>query len=125
MAYQPIDPFRNPTPEREERMPLDNELQPDPMLDERGPSATKVMMFAVAAAALLGALFYGLNGSSVNQAGTEPAPRTAQTRPATPSAPPGTRDVTPRANTEPGTTTGAAPARPLPATPQTDNPGAK
>jgi hypothetical protein len=33
------------------------------------------------------------------------------------------RDVTPKANTAPGTTTGAAPTRP--AQPQTDNPGTK
>lgn len=125
MAYQPTDPYRASLSEEEIRRQarLDNELQPDPMLDERGPSGTKVAMFAVAIAVMLGALFYGLNNTSVNQAGTEPASRTAQTEPAQPSTPPGMRDVTPKANTAPGTTTGAAPARP--AQPQTDNPGAK
>jgi len=125
MAYQPTDPYRASLSEEEIRRQarLDNELQPDPMLDERGPSGTKVAMFAVAIAVMLGALFYGLNNTSVNQAGTEPASRTAQTEPANPSAPAGMRDVTPKANTAPGTTTGAAPARP--AQPQTDNPGAK
>lgn len=128
MAYQPTDPYRASLSEEEIRRQarLDNELQPDPMLDERGPSGTKVAMFAVAIAVMLGALFYGLNNTSVNQAGTEPAARTAQTEPAKPSAPPGMRDVTPKANNAPGTTTGAAPARPAqPAQPQTDNPGAK
>jgi len=128
MAYQPTDPHRAPLSEeeiaRQMRLnSLDNEIQPDPMLDEGGPSGTKVAMFAVAIAVVLGALFYGLNNTSVNQAGTEPSSRTAQTQPANPAAPPGMRDVTPKANTEPGTTTGAAPARP--AQPQTDNPGAK
>lgn len=125
MAYQPTDPYRASLSEDEIRRQarLDNELQPDPMIEESGPSGTKVAMFAVAIAVVLGALFYGLNNTSVNQAGTEPSSRTAQTEPAKPSAPPGMRDVTPKANTAPGTTTGAAPTRP--AQPQTDNPGTK
>ena len=134
MAYQPTDPYRAPLTEeeiaRQARLnSLDNEIQPDPMLDDSGPSGTKVAMFAVAIAVVLGALFYGLNNTGVNQAGTEPSARTAQTQPASPAAPPGMRDVTPKANSEAGTTTGAAPARPAtppqPATPPTDNPGAK
>ena len=130
MAYQPTDPYRASLSEDEIRRQarLDNELQPDPMIEESGPSGTKVAMFAVAIAVVLGALFYGLNNTSVNQAGTEPSAKTAQTQPATPSAPPGMRDVTPKANSEPGTTAGAAPARPAapsPSAPKTDNPGAK
>jgi hypothetical protein len=135
MAYQPTDPYRAPLSEeeiaRQQRLSsLDPEIQPDPMLDEGGPSGTKVAMFAVAIAVVLGALFYGLNNTSVNQAGTDQGARTAQTQPANPApaAPPGMRDVTPKANSEPGTTTGAAPARPAapsPSTSQTDNPGAK
>ncbi len=125
MAYQPTDPYRASLSEDEIRRQarLDNELQPDPMIEESGPSGTKVAMFAVAIAVVLGALFYGLNNTSVNQAGTEPSSRTAQTEPAKPSAPTGMRDVTPKANTAPGTTTGAAPTRP--AQPPTDNPGTK
>jgi hypothetical protein len=69
-------------------------------------------MFAVAIAVVLGALFYGLNNTTVNQAGTSPESRTAQTQPANPAAPPGMRDVTPRTNNQPGTTTGAATNRP-------------
>ena len=128
MAYQPTDPYRAPLSEeeiaRQARLnSLDNEIQPDPMLDEGGPSGAKVAMFAVAIAVVLGALFYGLNNTSVNQAGTDQGARTAQTERTNPSAPPGMRDVTPKSNSQPGTTTGAAPAKP--ATPQTDNPGAK
>ena len=125
MAYQPTDPFRTPQEEEVRRQArLDNQLQPDPMLDDSGPSGMKVAMFAAAIALILGALFYGLNNSSVNQAGTDTGSRTAQTQPANPA---------PKANTEPGTTTGAAPARPAtpspaapsPAAPQTNNPGTK
>ena len=91
---------------------LDNELQADPELAEGPASGAKVAMFAVAIAVVLGAVFYGLNNTSVNQAGTTPPSQTAQqTQPANPAAPPGMRDVTPRNNSEPGTTTGAAPAR--------------
>jgi hypothetical protein len=129
MAYQPTDPYRAPLTDdelaRQARLnSIDNDIQPDPMLDEGGPSGGKVAMFAVAIAVVLGALFYGLNNTSVNQASTDQGARTAQTQPANPAAPPGMRDVTPKANTEPGTTTGAAPARPAapsPTTPQTDS----
>ncbi|MFO1108260.1 MAG: hypothetical protein U1E61_03640 [Bradyrhizobium sp.] len=131
MTYQTNNPYRAPLTDEEAARQarlnsLETESQPDPMLDESGPSGTKVAMFAVAIAVVLGALFYGLNHSAVNQAGTEPSTTTAQTQPANPVAPPGMRDVTPKANTAPGTTTGMAPARPAqPATPRTDNPGAK
>ena len=81
---------------------LDNELQPDPELAEGPASGAKIAMFAVAIAVVLGAVFYGLNNTSVNQATTSPASQTAQTQPANPAAPPGMRDVTPRANSEPG-----------------------
>lgn len=123
MANQPIpnDPYRASDPyranlsddeiRRQARLTsLDNELQADPELAEGPANGGKIAMFAVAIALVMGALFYGLNNTSVNQAGTTPAGQTAQTIP--PTAPPGMRDVTPRANTEPGTTTGAAPARP-------------
>jgi hypothetical protein len=107
------DPYGSPLPgdqlRRQER--LDNELQIDPELAEGPASGGKIAMFAVAVALVLGAVFYGLNNSSINQAGTSStAQNTAQTSP--PAAPPGMRDVTPRANTEPGVTTGAAPATP-------------
>ena len=122
MAYQPTDPYRAPMSDEEIRRQarlnsLDNEFQPDPELDEGPASGSKIAMFAVAIAVVMGALFYGLNNTSVQQAGTEPNAQTAQTNPA---APPGMRDVTPKSNSAPGMTTGAAPARP-----QTDNAGSK
>jgi hypothetical protein len=129
MAYQPNpnDPYRASVSDDEFRRQarlnsLDNELQPDPELAEGPPSGGKVAMFAIAIAVVLGAVFYGLNNTSVNNAGTSDTTKTAQTQPATPGAPPGMRDVTPKANSESGTTTGAAPARPAtPAAPA--NPG--
>ena len=124
MAYQPNpnDPYRAGLSEEEIRRQarlnsLDNESQPDPALSEGSPSGAKVAMFAVAIAVVLGALFYGLNNTTVNQAGTTPPNQTAQTTPANPAAPPGMRDVTPRANSEPGTTTGAATNSPTPPNP--------
>ena len=132
MAYQPTDPYRAPMSDEEIRRQarlnsLDNEFQPDPELEEGPASGAKVAMFAIAIAVVMGALFYGLNNTSVQQAGTEPSAKTAQTQPANPAAPPGMRDVTPKStNSQPGTTTGAAPARPAtpPAAPA-DNAPAK
>ena len=119
MAYQPNpnDPYRASLSEDEFRRQarlnsLDNELQPDPELAEGPASGGKVAMFAIAIAVVLGAVFYGLNNTSVKNAGTSETTKTAQTQPATPGAPPGMRDVTPKANNDSGMTTGAAPARP-------------
>src|SRR6202163_727013 len=115
MAYErnPDDPYRPNLADDEYRRSarLDNELQPDPELAEGPASGGKVAMFAVAIALVLGAIFYGLNNTTINQAGTSStAQNTSQTSP--PATPPGMRDVTPRANTNQGMTTGAAPARP-------------
>ena len=117
MTYNPNDPYRANLSEdelgRQARLNrLDNELQADPELAEGPASGGKVAMFAIAIAVVLGAVFYGLN-TSVNNAGTSETAKTAQTQPATPAAPPGMRDVTPKANSEPGMTTGAAPSRPM------------
>jgi hypothetical protein len=117
MAYQPNpnDPYRSDLADDDIRRQarLDNELQVDPELAEGPPSGGKIAMFAVAIAVVLGAVFYGLNNSSINQGGTtSTAQNTAQTSP--PVAPPGMRDVTPRANSEPGMTTGAAPGNTRP-----------
>ena len=70
---------------------------------------SKIALFVVAVALVLGALFYGLNNT--HEASSTPPARSAQTQ-TSPQAPPGMRDVTPRANTQPGMTTGAAPAQP-------------
>jgi hypothetical protein len=81
-------------------------------------NGAKIGLVAVALVLLMGAVFYGVSHSNVNEAGNTPSTQTAQTQPGAPAAPPGMRDVTPRApNTDPGTTTGAAPKQPAP--PQT------
>jgi hypothetical protein len=120
MAYNPDDPYRSNLTDDEVRRQarLDNELQSDPELAEGPASSGKVAMFAIAIAVVLGAVFYGLNNSTINQAGTS---STAQNTPpsSSSSSPTGMRDVTPKSNNEPGTTTGAAPARPQ--SPPTDN----
>lgn len=109
----PNDPYRAPLTDGDisRQTRIDNDLQVDPELAEGPASGGKIAMFAVAVAVVLGAVFYGLNNSSINQAGTSStAQNTTQTSP--PAAPPGMRDVTPRANTAPGVTTGAAPTSP-------------
>src|SRR6185295_5090215 len=95
MAYQPNpnDPYRAGLSEDEMRHQarlnsLDNELQADPELAEGPASGAKVAMFALAIAVVLGAVFYGLNNTTVNNAGTSPPSQTAQqTQPANPTAP--------------------------------------
>ncbi|HEX3862400.1 MAG TPA: hypothetical protein VHY35_11970 [Stellaceae bacterium] len=111
--FRTTDQFRKPL--------LDNELQPDPTLAEGPASSSRIAIFAVGIAVVLGAVFYGLNNTSINHANTaqtavptSTAQNTAQPSPT--AAPPGMRDVTPHANTAPGVTTGAAPAT-KPATP--------
>lgn len=121
MAHQPNlnDPFQSDLSDDQmhRKTRLDNELQVDPELEEGPASGGKIAMFAVAIALVLGAAFYGLNNTSMNPAGTGqnatgPANQsTAQT--STRQAPAGMRDVTPRYNTDPGTTVGAAPAKPV------------
>jgi hypothetical protein len=117
MAYQrnPDDPYRPNDPYRADEFRdaarLDDELQADPELAEGRASGGRIAMFAVAVALILGAVFYGLNNSSINPAGTaSTAQNTTQSSP--PATPPGMRDVTPGANNDQGMTTGAAPSRP-------------
>jgi hypothetical protein len=81
------------------------QVKPEPA---EGPTRGAKIVIAAAVALIVGAVFYGLNNSSVHQAGTS---STAQNT-SPPPAPSGMRDVTPRANTQPGMTTGAASARP-------------
>ena len=109
------DPYRSNFADDPQRRAarLDNELQPDPELAEGPASGGKIAMFAIAVALVLGAVFYGLNSSSVNPGTSSTAQNTTQSSP--PVAPPGMRDVTPRANTNQGITTGAAPQTPPPA----------
>jgi hypothetical protein len=90
---------------------FETEMQADPELAEGPASSGKIALFALGIALVLGAVFYGLNNTSVHEAQTTP-PTVAQSQPA--ASPPGMRDVTPRPNTQPGTTTGAAPSNPMP-----------
>jgi hypothetical protein len=120
MAYErnPNDPYRSnladdpyrterPADELRRAARLDSELQMDPELAAGPAGGGKVAIFAIAIAVVLGAVFYGLNSSTMNNPGTS---STAQNTPSTPpAAPAGMRDVTPRANTDQGITTGAAP----------------
>jgi hypothetical protein len=96
---------------------LEDELQADPELAEGPASGSRVAIYAIAIAVILGAVFYGLNNTSIERAGTSStAQNTAE--PSSPVAPEGMRDVTPRSNTAappkaaPGVTTGAAPKQP-------------
>ena len=114
----PSDPYRSPddpylpNPARDDlrrQARLENELQADPELAEGPVSGGKIAAFAIAIALVLGAVFYGLNNTSMSPGTSSTAQNTSSSPPA---APPGMRDVTPRANTDQGMTTGAAPARP-------------
>ena len=111
------DPIRSNVDDTRSPAQFDNDLQVDPELAEGPASNSRIALFAVGIAVVLGLVFYGLNNSSRNQqnAATAPAPATTAQKSAStsPPAPPGMRDVTPRApNSEPGTTTGSAPASP-------------
>jgi hypothetical protein len=112
--FDPDAPYR--------RKRLDNEeLQADPELVEGRASSARIAIFALAIAIILGAVFYGLNNSSVHQNGTSTAqkspPATAQNT-SPPAAPPSTTG----SNKGPASTTGAAPPQPAPASPAPANP---
>jgi hypothetical protein len=111
----PYDPYRSGLSDDNFGRPsrFETDMQPDPELAEGPASSGKIALFALGIALVLGAVFYGLNNTSVHEAQTAP-PSVAQSQPAAPQAPPGMRDVTPKANTSPGTTTGAAPSNPTP-----------
>lgn len=116
------DPIRTNIGERRSPVEIDNDLQVDPELAEGPVRNGRLALFAVGIAIVLGLVFYGLNNTSMTRqnVATTPTPantqRSAETSP--PAAPPGMRDVTPRANSQPGTTTGsAAPAPNQPGAP--------
>ncbi len=104
----PNDPYRSGLSDDVGRQTRpDDELRFDPEAPEP-ISGSKVTLFAVAIALVFGAIFYGLNNTSIHQAETAPPPaQTAQqSQPQSPQpAPPGTRP-----NTNPGVTTGQAPS---------------
>ena len=94
------EPTRTYIDDRRSIAEADNDLQVDPEMAEGPASNTRITLFAVGIAVVLGVVFYGLNYSSTQQqASTTPI----------------------HANSQPGTTTGAAPAKPQ--TPAPANPG--
>ena len=99
----PDDPYRSRAEDAATRRAreLDDRLQVDPELEERRVSSGRFALYALGIVIVLGALFYGLNRSSIENAGTAPPTQTSQSQPATPGA-------APRPNSAPGTTTGAA-----------------
>jgi hypothetical protein len=126
----PNDPYRpNPADDFRNAAPLDNELQADPELAEGPASGSRMAVYALGIVVVLGAVFYGLNNTSMNpgeatKTASQSAPMTQDSAPKAPAptnniadsnskppVAPGVRDVTPT-NTQPGVTTGAAPARP-------------
>src|ERR1700761_4718671 len=121
-AGDPDAPYRtkprsDPADDRAAR--LDNELQMDPELAEGPAGGGRIALYALGIAVVLGAVFYGLNNSSIKEASTTPANPATTAQNTTPASPPaatsGMRDVTPGANNQPGVTTGAASSPPKPA----------
>jgi hypothetical protein len=113
--YIPNDPtrptFSDDDLDRQSR--FNDPLRFDPETAGASSDGAKIGLVAIALALLMGAVFYGVSRSNVNEAANPPS-QTAQNQPgALPQAPPGMRDVTPRRpNTDPGMTTGAAPSQP-------------
>jgi hypothetical protein len=117
--YRPIDPTTRSDLDGDD-IRRTSRLEPGPQVDPtlaEGPASTgRIAIAAFAIAVLLGALFYGLNNSSMHRNGT---PSTAQnTAPALPRAVP---SPTPGGNagntTSPATTTGSAAPTTPPANP--------
>src|SRR5262245_62964287 len=108
MAYRPNpnDPFITPPPGDDYPRNIDP-MMPSDRFDDAGPvSGTRIALYAVAVLALIGALFYGMSTATNHDTASNPPPpanNMAAQRPTT--APPAVRDVTPRPNTAPGTTT--------------------
>ncbi len=102
----PNDPYRSGLSDDEFGRPsrLERDAQVDPELTEGPASNGKIALFAIAIAVVLGAVFYGLNNTNVHEATNAPPPQSTQQQ-ANPAQPPGAAT-----NTQPGMTTGAAPA---------------
>jgi hypothetical protein len=118
------DPTRTYIDDRRSPAEIDSDLQVDPEMAEGPANSTRVALFAIGIAIILGAVFYGLNNTSMHQqAQTAPPQANSQKSASTspPAPPPGVRDVTP--NSKPGTTTGAAPANPQAPSPASTAPG--
>lgn len=120
MAYRPNDPNDPLMAQRpaDAPMPVNDPIRgPNRMEEDGAISGARIALYAVAVLAIVGALFYGMSSATNDTATNTNAPNTSSMAERPVTAPPAVRDVTPRNNTEPGTTTGAAPAQPVPATP--------
>ncbi len=114
MANQrfPDDPYRpdyqaNEADAARRAAQYDNRLQVDPELSEGTTSGSRIAMYAVGAAILLGVVLYGLNhAANNNEASNTPPAQTTTSSSSTPSS------TAPRTNTSPGTTTGSATSTP-------------
>ena len=125
----PNDPFQPGMPADDPRAPrLDSDLQSGPEPSEGPAIGGRIAAFAVAIVLVFSAVFYGMNTSSLDPKApaivipNSPNNGAGQTAENAPPAAPNVRDVTPRNNTEPGTTTGAAPTRGGAASPPSNPP---
>jgi hypothetical protein len=109
-----------PPPRRSDPDDLEGPLQADPEMAETSAGPGRIAAYAVAALLVVFAVLYGMTQNSPT-ASNPPASSTAANTQASPPV----RNVTPGPNTQPGTTTGAAPSRPAqaPATPAAAGPG--
>ena len=102
---RPIDPYRSQSFRDDEyrgALPASTmNCSPIPNSPKVPPAAAGLRCSRSPSRVVLGAVFYGLNNSSINQAGTSSTAQNTSRR-SPPAAPPGMRDVTPRANTAPG-----------------------
>lgn len=103
---------------------VDDKLEADPALVDSPVRSGRIVLYAIAIAVVLGALFYGFNNSTgptetSSTASKSTSSSTALNNNSKPPVAPGVRDVTP--NAQRGVTTGAAPAESTPATPQSGN----
>ena len=79
----PYDPYRSGLSDdnfgRQQR--FDNDMQVDPQLQGSPASSSKIALFAIGITIILGAVFYGLNNTSVKEAQPSPPAKTAAPRP--------------------------------------------
>ena len=97
------DPTRTYIDDRRSPADAENDMQVDPVMTEGPASNSRITLFAIGIAVILGVVFYGLNNSSLQQQQASTAPI--------------------HTNSQPGTTTGAAPAKPQTPSPASNNPG--
>lgn len=115
MAYRSDqhDKFLTPTHHDHDIRDDDPTLSPQRFEEESATSGRRIAIYAVAVVALIGALIYGMSSATNTDTASQQTPGTTAQQTAPASGP--IRDVTPRSNTQPGMTTGAAPTQPAPA----------